>query len=330
MALISRYHTEASGNTIFAANYNGEFDNIINNGLIPSGIVADGAANVTAMRAVSNPGAVGAEVLPVSLSDEIRQIHYVIKALSGGAQWYDVSATVVPVKGPASSTDNAVARFDSTTGKLIQNSGVIIDDSNNVTGLANVTCTGLSATGNVTLGDAAGDSVTITAATSISVSAAFGNASHDVVTRATGTSVGVRGVGISSSSSTFSSSSGTYVDVTNLSVTLTTSGRPVIITLIPDTTTGGGTIAAVENSGGGTTVRADFKALRDSTDIGEATIQNVVAGNGSNNLNLFVPGSSLLFLDAVGAGTYVYKLQGKIATGDVFQVNNCKLIAYEL
>ena len=45
------------------------------------------------------------------------------------------------VVGPASSTDNAVTRFDGTTGKLVQNSGVIIDDSNNVTGIA-----GLSAT----------------------------------------------------------------------------------------------------------------------------------------------------------------------------------------
>ena len=40
--------------------------------------------------------------------------------------------------GPASSTDNAVVRFDGTTGKLGQNSGVIIDDSNNVTGVASV------------------------------------------------------------------------------------------------------------------------------------------------------------------------------------------------
>ncbi len=39
------------------------------------------------------------------------------------------------VVGPSSATDNAVARFDTTTGKLIQNSGVIIDDSNNVTGV---------------------------------------------------------------------------------------------------------------------------------------------------------------------------------------------------
>lgn len=39
------------------------------------------------------------------------------------------------VVGPASSTDNAITRFDGTTGKLVQNSGVIIDDSNNITGI---------------------------------------------------------------------------------------------------------------------------------------------------------------------------------------------------
>lgn len=37
------------------------------------------------------------------------------------------------VVGPSSATDNAIARFDTTTGKLIQNSGVTIDDSDNVT-----------------------------------------------------------------------------------------------------------------------------------------------------------------------------------------------------
>ena len=36
------------------------------------------------------------------------------------------------VTGPASSTDNAVARFDSTTGKIIQNSGVQINDSGEI------------------------------------------------------------------------------------------------------------------------------------------------------------------------------------------------------
>ena len=36
------------------------------------------------------------------------------------------------VTGPGSSTDNAIVRFDSTTGKLIQNSNVFIDDNNNI------------------------------------------------------------------------------------------------------------------------------------------------------------------------------------------------------
>jgi hypothetical protein len=42
------------------------------------------------------------------------------------------------VVGPASATDNAVVRFDLTTGKLIQNSGVIIDDSNNISGVNSI------------------------------------------------------------------------------------------------------------------------------------------------------------------------------------------------
>lgn len=46
-----------------------------------------------------------------------------LEAVSGG------SGNVV---GPSSATDNAIARFDTTTGKLIQNSGAILDDSGNV------------------------------------------------------------------------------------------------------------------------------------------------------------------------------------------------------
>jgi hypothetical protein len=39
------------------------------------------------------------------------------------------------VVGPASSTDNAIARFDTTTGKLIQNSVTLIDDTGNASGI---------------------------------------------------------------------------------------------------------------------------------------------------------------------------------------------------
>jgi hypothetical protein len=51
--------------------------------------------------------------------------------------------------GAASSTDNAVARFDATTGKVVQNSGVIIDDSNNVSGAATAAIGGALVTSTV-------------------------------------------------------------------------------------------------------------------------------------------------------------------------------------
>jgi len=43
------------------------------------------------------------------------------------------------VTGPGSSTDNAIARYDLATGKIIQNSGVTIDDSNNIDGAITIT-----------------------------------------------------------------------------------------------------------------------------------------------------------------------------------------------
>ncbi len=46
------------------------------------------------------------------------------------------------VDGPASSTDNAIARFDGTSGILIQDSSVLIDNSDNMTGVVAVTATG--------------------------------------------------------------------------------------------------------------------------------------------------------------------------------------------
>lgn len=55
---------------------------------------------------------------------------------SGSGDWINQTpAGGGDFSGPASSTDNAVVRFDGTGGKTGQNSVVIIDDSGNVTGL---------------------------------------------------------------------------------------------------------------------------------------------------------------------------------------------------
>lgn len=54
------------------------------------------------------------------------------------------------VVGPASATDNAITRYDTTTGKLIQNSAVLIDDNGGVT-VPEIAAPSTPATGKVVL-----------------------------------------------------------------------------------------------------------------------------------------------------------------------------------
>jgi hypothetical protein len=49
-----------------------------------------------------------------------------------GTNWVNSSAGAGDVTGAASSTDNAITRFDGTTGKVIQNSTVTLDDNGNI------------------------------------------------------------------------------------------------------------------------------------------------------------------------------------------------------
>src|SRR3989344_4871 len=77
----------------------------------------------------------------------------ILQSTSAGVLSWE-TAGAGDVVGPGSSTDNAIVRFDSTTGKLIQDSGVLIDDSNNVTvpgtlKVGDTTGTQLSATSGV-------------------------------------------------------------------------------------------------------------------------------------------------------------------------------------
>jgi hypothetical protein len=67
------------------------------------------------------------------------------------------------VVGPASATDNAVARYDTTTGKLLQNSLVIIDDTGSVTGVNALTAQSLTVNNNATLGSSNTDSLDVRA-----------------------------------------------------------------------------------------------------------------------------------------------------------------------
>lgn len=59
---------------------------------------------------------------------------YVLSSTTAGVMsWVATSGGSGDVVGPASATDNAITRFDSTTGKLIQNSTLYLDDSGSLT-----------------------------------------------------------------------------------------------------------------------------------------------------------------------------------------------------
>jgi len=57
------------------------------------------------------------------------------------ANWDEASDDIDTI---ASSTDNGIVRFDGTAGGTIQDSGVLIDDSDNLSGVVNLTATGTS------------------------------------------------------------------------------------------------------------------------------------------------------------------------------------------
>jgi hypothetical protein len=67
------------------------------------------------------------------------------------------------VSGPVSATDNAIARFDATTGKLIQNSVVIVGDTGSITGVNALTAESLVINNNATLGSSNTDTLDVNA-----------------------------------------------------------------------------------------------------------------------------------------------------------------------
>lgn len=131
---------------------------------------------------------------------------------------------------------------------------------------------------------------------------------------------------VSSSCGSFSTSALSPADVTNLSVTITTTGRPVFIGLIYD---GSGSLAALNaNSSGATQEQVYLITLRNSTTI-SATVLNT--GTSTTFANVAIPPTGMLQIDVISAGTYTYKVQMYVnspsATGSI---NAVKLIAYEL
>lgn len=129
---------------------------------------------------------------------------------------------------------------------------------------------------------------------------------------------------ISTSSGSFDTSSGTAVDVTNLSVSLTTTGKPVEIYL----TTAEGVTGAVSVANSGTNSIGVLHLYRGVTLLADFQIGTQGATSAAL-ASSFSPGM-IRYLDVPAAGTYTYKIQANGSSSSTIFVSNTRLVAREL
>lgn len=142
------------------------------------------------------------------------------------------------------------------------------------------------------------------------------------------TKQGAVGQQISPTCGIVSTTSSSPVAVTNLSCTITTTGRPVIVGIMPDSTTSPAYFNLLVNSAtvdhyGQVTIK------RGSTEIAPFTFGDI----SSPTIRLRVP-ASLTVIDLPGvAGTYTYTVtinNNSTADTPTMTIANCVLFAYEL
>lgn len=87
---------------------------------------------------------------------------FILTSISNGdtANWQEITADGGDVTGPGSATDNALARFNGTTGKVIQNSLGILSDTGVLSGITAVLNAGTATAGTAPLKFTAGTNLT--------------------------------------------------------------------------------------------------------------------------------------------------------------------------
>lgn len=118
--------------------------------------------------------------------------------------------------------------------------------------------------------------------------------------------------------------SGTYADLTNATISITTTGRPVLLMLIPvPGTPGFGAEFLLQGPG---QLTLNLKLLRGATIVFEQKYDFAPNATQTGTPDItFVP--SIMF-DAPAAGTYTYKIQYNV--NQTLFVSDYKLVAFEL
>lgn len=138
--------------------------------------------------------------------------------------------------------------------------------------------------------------------------------------------LGPLGQQVSASSGVFAvSPKGSWVDIPNLTITITTNGRPVVLCLNPDGTGNPSSLQIGTGAGGGASGLIRF--LRDGNEVSQQKIGASIASS-----NVTYPSTTVSCIDVPAAGTHTYKVQAQIynGAGYTFDVNLVILIGYEL
>lgn len=134
----------------------------------------------------------------------------------------------------------------------------------------------------------------------------------------------------SASSGSVTAAYATQADITNLTVTITTTGRPVMILCQHDGAGAGPAKFSIEiTSGSSTQMGYNIILQRGGSDL--AQYQILMDANYTSG-RIMVPSSCIQYLDTPAAGTYTYKIQALrsgVATTSLNTVFT-KLVAYEL
>lgn len=125
----------------------------------------------------------------------------------------------------------------------------------------------------------------------------------------------------SSSCADFSTASATLVAVTNLSVTITTTGRPVQLFLNGDTS--GVNEQSIGSTGGGAGGVMVMSFFRGASQLNKFHL-DVETTN-----PMLIPPSAVSYVDTPAAGTYTYTFKVQIANNTA-RVRNSVLVAYEM
>jgi hypothetical protein len=132
---------------------------------------------------------------------------------------------------------------------------------------------------------------------------------------------------VSGASGSYTNASTTPADVTNLSVTVTATGRPVMLFLQPDGGSGGANVGA--SNGTLTSQSGGIRILRDGSTIANFYVDG---GSGASSGGSQAPGS-IQFLDTgATAGSHTYKVQAWAVVGgggisSYVKVTDCVLVA---